>query len=149
MVDIIALLRRGKLQTQNREQNVESSFLRQDPLEAILVIFGRRALIFLLESSWKKMKNDTTFARMRSGHHLGDAKSRKRAPRSIEFNFFIICDRHKRFSQNEQRRVDLQILDSDFLIFAKGLSYDPSKFSDDFTPFFRLSKTITKSLDKN
>ena len=47
------------------------------PLEAILVIFGRRALIFLFESSWKKMKNDTTFVRMRSGDHLGDAKMSK------------------------------------------------------------------------
>ena len=45
------------------------------PLEAILVIFGRRALIFFLfERSWKKMKNDATFVRMRSGDHLGDAK---------------------------------------------------------------------------
>ena len=34
---------------------VDSQDLRQDPLEAILVIFGRRALIFFLfESSWKK-----------------------------------------------------------------------------------------------
>ena len=49
------------------------------PLEAILVIFGRRALIFFLfESSWKKMKNDTTFLRMRSGDHLGDAKMSKK-----------------------------------------------------------------------
>ena len=49
------------------------------PLEAILVIFGHRALIFffLFESSWKKMKNDTTFVRMRSGDHLGDAKMSK------------------------------------------------------------------------
>ena len=55
--------------------------VRQDPppLEAILVIFGRRALIFFLfESSWKKMKNDTTFVRMRSGDHLGDAKMSKK-----------------------------------------------------------------------
>ena len=37
---------------------------------------------------------------------------------------------------------------SDFLIFAWGLSYALSKFSDDFTPFFRLWKSITKSLDK-
>ena len=36
-----------------------------------------------------------------------------------------------------------------FLIFAWGLSYDLSKFSDDFTPFFRIWKTITKSLGKN
>ena len=49
------------------------------PLEAILVIFGRRALIFFLfESSWKKMKNDTTFVRMRSGDHLEDAKTSKK-----------------------------------------------------------------------
>ena len=51
--------------------------LRQDPLEAILVTFGRRALFFLFENSWKKMKNDTTFVRMRSGDHLGDAKMSK------------------------------------------------------------------------
>ena len=36
-----------------------------------------------------------------------------------------------------------------FLIFALGLCYDLSVFSDDFTPFFRLWKTITKSLGKN
>ena len=49
------------------------------PLEAILVIFGRRALIFFLfERSWKKMKNDATFVRMRSGDHLGDAKMSKK-----------------------------------------------------------------------
>ena len=84
------------------------------------------------------MKNDTTFVRMRSCNHLGDAKCRKRAPRSVEFNFFIICDRQKRFSQNDRRRADLQKDASEFLIFAWGLSYDLSKFSDDFTPFFRL-----------
>ena len=37
---------------------------RQDSLEAILVIFGQRALIFFFEISWKNMKNDTTFVRM-------------------------------------------------------------------------------------
>ena len=84
------------------------------------------------------MKNDTTFVRMRSGDHIGEAKCRKRAPRSVEFNFYLHCDRQKRFSQNERRRADLQTVVSDFLIFAQGLSYDLSKFSDDFTPFFRL-----------
>ena len=84
------------------------------------------------------MKNDTTFVRMRSGDHTGEAKCRKRAPRSVEFNFFINCDRHKRFSQNERRRVDLQNVPQIFLIFAWGLSYDLSNFGDDFTPFFRL-----------
>ena len=48
-------------------------------LEAILVVFGRRVLIFFFfESSWKNMKNDTTFVRMRSGDHLGDAKMSKK-----------------------------------------------------------------------
>ena len=39
---------------------------------------------------------------------------------------------------NERRRADLQNRASDFLIFAQGLSYDLSKFSDDFTPFSNL-----------
>ena len=71
---------------------------------------------------------------------LETQKCRKRAPRSVEFNLFNNCDtcRHKRFSQNERRRADLQNGASDFLIFALGLSYDLSKFSDDFTPFFRI-----------
>ena len=56
-----------------------TTFKAGPPLEAILVIFGRRALIFFLfESSWKKMKNDTLFVRMRSGDHLGDAKMSKK-----------------------------------------------------------------------
>ena len=38
---------------------------------------------------------------------------------------------------------------SDFSIFAQGLSYDLSKLGNDFTPFFQLWTTITKSLDKN
>ena len=54
--------------------------LRGPPLEAILVIFGRRALIFflLIESSWKNIKNYTTSVRMSSGDHLGDAKMWKK-----------------------------------------------------------------------
>ena len=95
------------------------------------------------------MNNDTAFVRMRSGDHLGDAKMSKRAPRSVEFNFSINCDRQKWCSQNERRRADLQNFASDFSIFAKGLSYDLSKFSDIFTPFFWFWKPITKSLGKN
>ena len=78
------------------------------PLEAILVIFGHRALIFFVWKLLEKMKNDTTFARMRSGDHLGDAKMSKKG------TFFINCDRQKRFSQNERRRADLQHVASDF-----------------------------------
>ena len=70
------------------------------------------------------MKNDTTFVRTRSGDHLGDAKMSKRAPCSVDFYFFINCDRHKRFSQNERRKADHHNLASDFIIFAKGRSHD-------------------------
>ena len=84
------------------------------------------------------MKNDATFVRMRSGDHLGDAKMSKKGTSLRQFNFFNNCDTQKRFSQNERRRADLQNFASDFLIFAYGPSYDLSKFSDDFTPFFRL-----------
>ena len=55
----------------------------------------------------------------------------------------------RRFSQIESRRADIQNFASDFLIIAKGLSYDLSKFGDDFTPFFQLWKTLTKSSGKN
>ena len=48
------------------------------------------------------MKNDTTFVRMRSGDHLGDAKMSKRAPRSVEFNFFIYCDRQNGFRRMKE-----------------------------------------------
>ena len=97
--------------------------LRQDPppLEAILVIFGRRALIFFLfESSWKKWKMTPLWCACAVVITLETQKCRKRAPRSVEFNFFINCDRHKRFSQNERRRIDLQNVASDFLIFCLG-----------------------------
>ena len=48
------------------------------PLEAILVIFGRSALIFFVWKLLEKMKNDATFMRMCSGDHLGDAKMLKK-----------------------------------------------------------------------
>ena len=95
--------------------------LRQDPppLEAILVIFGRRALIFFcLKALGKKWKLTPLLCACAVVITLETQKCRKRAPRSVEFNFFINCDRHKRFSQNERRGVDLQNVASDFLIFA-------------------------------
>ena len=90
-------------------------FLKAGPLEATLVIFGRSCL-----KAPEKMKNDTTFVRMRSGDHLGDAKMSKRAPHSVEFNFFINCDRQKRFSQNERKRADLQNVCFRFFNFCLG-----------------------------
>ena len=54
------------------------------------------------------MKNDTTFVRMHSGDHRGDAKGRKKAPCFAEFTFLTNRNRQKRFSQNERRRADLK-----------------------------------------
>ena len=71
---------------------------------------------------------------------LETQKCRKRAPRSVEFNFLIIAIDINFFRQTERRRADLQNVASDFLIFAWGLSYDLSKFSDDFTPFFDFER---------
>ena len=50
------------------------------PLEAILVIFGRRVLIFFF-FVWKLQENikiDTIFVRNCSGDHLGDAEMSKK-----------------------------------------------------------------------
>ena len=96
--------------------------LRQDPLEAILVIFGRRALIFFwFESSWKNMKNDTTFVRLAQWWSPWRPKYVEKghlAPSNLIF--FINCDRQKRFSQNERRRADLQNLAWDFKFLLVG-----------------------------
>ena len=94
----------------------------KDPLEAILVIFGRRALIFFcLKGLGKKWKMTPLLCACAVVITLETQKCRKRAPRSVEFNFFINCDRHKRFSQNERRRTDLQNVASDFLILPGDL----------------------------
>ena len=67
-------------------------------------------------------------------------------PRAL--NFLTNYDRQKRFLQNEKEKGRSTKVASDFIIFAPGLSYDLSKFSDDFTPCFRLWTTITESLGK-
>ena len=75
------------------------------------VIFGRRALIFFcLKALGKKWKMTPLLCACAVVITLETQKCRKRAPRSVELNFFNNCDRQKRFSQNERRRVDLQNL---------------------------------------
>ena len=99
---------------------LRTSSLRQDPLEAILVIFGRKALIifFCLKALGKIWKLTPLLCVCAVVITLETQKCRKRAPRSVEFNFFINCDRQKRFSHNERRGADLQNVASDFLNFA-------------------------------
>ena len=85
------------------------------------------------------MKNDTTFVRMRSGDHLGDAKCRKRAPRSVEFNVFInSIDTNGFRRMKEEGLIYKRCLR--FFNFYLGLSYDLSQLSDNFTLFFSTLK---------
>ena len=67
------------------------------------------------------MKNDTTFVR------------------SVKFNFFINCNRQKRFSQNERSTADLQNVASDFLIVAMNMM---SKFA--MQGFIKIVQAIKK-----
>ena len=120
------------------------------PLEAILVVFGRRALIFFLfESSWKKNEKWHHFcahAQCWSPWRRKNVEKGHLAPSNLTFLLFAI-DTNGFRRMKEEGQIYKRA--SDFLIFAKGGSYDLSKFSDDFTPFFRLWKTITTSLGKN
>ena len=80
------------------------------------------------------MKNHTTFVRMRSGDHLGDTKMSKRG---TSLHRIIFLNRHKQkwLSQTQRKWADKQNFASDLLVFAPRLTYDFSKFSDNFTPF--------------
>ena len=69
---------------------------------------------FLFESSGKKWKMTPLLCACAVVITLETQKCWKRAPRSVELNFFIYCDRHKRISQNERRRVDLPKVASHF-----------------------------------
>ena len=123
--------------------------LRQDPLEAILFIFGRSFLnFFLFKMFWKIWKTTPLLCVCAVVITLETKKGWKEALCFVEFIFFMNRNGQKRFSQNEKRRADLQTSASIFFIFACGLSYDLSKFSDEFTPFFRIWKTITNSPGK-
>ena len=71
---------------------------------------------------------------------LETQKCRKRAPRSVEFNFFNNCDRHKRFSQIERRRADLQNVASDFLILPRDLVMIFQSLVTILPPFFDFER---------
>ena len=79
---------------------------------------------------------------------LETQKCRKKAPHSVEFNLFTNCDRNGFRRMKEEGSIKKAFVAS-FLIFSPGLCYGLSKFSDDFTQFFRLQKTISKSLGKH
>ena len=104
----------------------------------ILVIFGRS--FFRLKALGKKWKMMPLWCACAVVITLETQKCRKRAPRSVEFNFFIYCDRHKRFSQNERRRADLQNVASDFFNFCLGTQLWSFKVKWWFYPVFSTLK---------
>ena len=93
--------------------------LRQDPLEAILVIFGRRALIFfawkLLEKS-EKWHQFCAHAQWWSPWRRKNVEKGHLAPSNLTF-LLIAIDRNG-FRRVKEKRVDLQNITSEFLIFA-------------------------------
>ena len=70
---------------------------------------GLSPLIFLFESSWKNMENDTTFVRMRSGDHLGDAKMSRKgisvAPSNLTFLLPVIAIDRKGFRRMKEGQI--------------------------------------------
>ena len=78
-------------------------------VQGLLVVFGRWALIFLFESSWKNMENDTTFVRMRSGDHLGDVKRPRKgisvAPSNLTFLLPVIAIDRKGFRRMKEGQI--------------------------------------------
>ena len=86
-----------------------STTLRQDPLEAILVIFGPRALIFFrLKALGKneKWRHFCAHAQWWSPRRRKNVEKGRLAPSNLTF-LIIAIDRNG-FSQNERRRADLQ-----------------------------------------
>ena len=98
------------------------------------------------------MKNGTTFVRIRSSDYLGDAKKKKKGWKrhlaSSNLTFLRIAIDENDFRRMKEEGQIYKTLPQNFN-FCLGPSYDLSKFSDDFTLFSRLWKTITKSLGKN
>ena len=78
---------------------------------------------------------------MRSGDHLGDAKMLKKAPCSFKFNFLLVAiDRNCFCRMNEEGQIYKTLPQIFYFLPQHLLSYDLSKFSDDFTPFFSTLK---------
>ena len=88
------------------------TFFFQDPLEAILVIFGRWASIFFCLKVLGKIREMTPLlCACAVVITLETQKCRKMAPRSVELNFFINCGRQKRFRRmKEEGQINKKLL---------------------------------------
>ena len=88
-------------------------------LEAILVIFGRRALIFLFESSWKSMQKMTPLlCACALVITMETQKCRKWAPHSVEFNFLLIAIEGNGFCKMKEEGLIYKSVALEFLIIA-------------------------------
>ena len=89
IIRFLPFLFSGNTKRTTKEHGNINKYLRQDPLEAILVIFGRRTLIFFcLKALGKKWKMTPLLCACAVVIILETQKCQKRAPRSVEFNFF-------------------------------------------------------------
>ena len=82
-------------------------------------IKGGPALTSFFRDLLENMKNNTTFVRMRSGGHRGDAKISKKGISLRRSYVLTNRDRQKRFSQNERGGADLQSHASKSLFFPR------------------------------
>ena len=123
---------------QNDWLGVKSDILRQDPLEAILVFFGRRALNFLFENSWKKEKwrHFCAHAQWWSPWRRKNVENGHLAPSNLTF-LLIAIDTNGFRRMKDEGQIYKSCLG--FFTFCLGI-YDLSKFSDNFTPFFDFER---------
>ena len=117
--------------------------------EAILAIFGRSFLFYLLKGLEKRWKMTPLLCACAVVITSETQKSQKIHLASSNLAFLRITMDENGFRRMKEKRAVLHKVASKFSVFAWGLSYDLSKFGNDFTPFFRISKTITKSLAKH
>ena len=82
-------------------------YFKAGPLEAILVIFGRRALNFFVRKLLEKNEKRHHFCRMLSGDHLGDEKMSKKVIsfRRILTFLLIAIDRNGFRGMKEERQI--------------------------------------------
>ena len=111
------------------------------PFEAILVVFGRRALIFCV---WKVLEKNEQWCHFCAHAQWWSPWKRKNVQKGhlalSNLTFLIIAIDKNGFRRLKDEGLIYKTLPQIFLIFAWGLSYDLSKFIDDFTPFFSTLK---------
>ena len=92
----------------------------------------------VFESSWKNIKMTPLLCAWAVAITLETQKCQKGQLAQSNLTFLLIAIDRNGFRRMKEEQQVYKTFASDFLIFALGFSYDLSKFSDDFTPFFLL-----------